>query len=477
MVKKPTSAGTGPVDPIAEEEIAMEGSPAPSVEKKSKTSGTARFVGVGVFFVTVVAGSLYYSISSVDEIGPSALPNVPRLDTTPGGAVQAESQVFQEAIQRANLEGAEEAAQAGGSFVPTPETLPVAIPVDGGRIQAASSDPRAVRPEDRTVQVVPPVRNVRPPETREPERQRQLVEVTPANQGGGVVTSNQQVGPAEPQQENPFIQLIRQQADVVVARTSPPQSLQEAFDDGQSGEGDDVSAFASDEFLAGFEAAGGNGSGGQGGAGAAEREPPIIRAGDILYAEMLNSVSSDAPMTVLAEVTVGEFRGARLVGAFAVDDAYQGLVVQFNSMTLRDGTQYAISSYAVDGLTAEASVKSDINRRLLQRYGPLLAAAFIQGFAESVATIGTTQTVTGDNVVVTNPEASTRQSIAAGVGTAAGTIASDVGANRVTTPRVNLRRGHPLAVLFIESVDKAPEPEPEVDATPPAISAFQGQTP
>jgi hypothetical protein len=128
------------------------------------------------------------------------------------------------------------------------------------------------------------------------------------------------------------------------------------------------------------------------------------------------------------------------------------MVVSFNSMTMEDGTSYEVTAFAVDGMTAEAAVASDVERRYMKRYGPILASAFITSYAEAMSEPEQILTSIGDETAVVQSPRTEKQSLIAGLGAAAGAIGADLTNNAPRGPKITLRDGWPIAVMFTTSV-------------------------
>lgn len=99
--------------------------------------------------------------------------------------------------------------------------------------------------------------------------------------------------------------------------------------------------------------------------------------GDLLYAIIDVGVNSDVPSAVLATVTSGTYRNARLTGSFQRHD--ERLVLAFNRIILPSGETIQVESYAVDPTTSEASVASSVDTHFFSRWGGLVASAFLEG--------------------------------------------------------------------------------------------------
>ena len=84
-----------------------------------------------------------------------------------------------------------------------------------------------------------------------------------------------------------------------------------------------------------------------------------IKPGDILYAIIDTGVNSDVPSAVLATVSAGEYRNAKLLGSFRRHD--ERLVLAFNRAVLPAGENIQLEAYAVDPETSQASVASSVD--------------------------------------------------------------------------------------------------------------------
>lgn len=194
----------------------------------------------------------------------------------------------------------------------------------------------------------------------------------------------------------------------------------------------------------------------------------MLRPGDVLYAETVNSVDSDVPSSVIAEVVAGAYKGARLVGGFQTDPGSGRMMVQFAAMTMADGTTIPITGLAVDGRTAENTVRSDIERRYVKRYGPVLAASFISTYAQAISQPEQRVVDMGDGVEIVTEAPTERQAIAAGVSAGLSNIASDIVQYAPKGPKVTLRDGWPIAVMILAPMEQAVQAQAPVQASAPA---------
>lgn len=396
--------------------------------KKGMSPGLKLGILVGGVFA-ILGASFFLSTSSAPE--ESVMRGAPDLDATPGGALQAENPLFRDLLEQANDERAQAALARGETFIPVPEgQLEPVIrsgAADAGEITPEEEPPA---PTDQVARVAPP-----PPPAPEPRVIEQRAIPAP-----GAVTSRPSVETTAPQQEtNPYLQGMIQQMGSV--------SLSNARN---------ATMFVADEPPARpDDAPTGLVTGSEAGSDAGENAPsaePIIAAGAVLYGETLTSSSSDLPGPVLVEVTAGPFKGGRLVGSFSTAEAVDRMVVEFSTMTLPDGTSVPVTAFAVDGVSAETAVASDVNRRYLSRYGPILAAAFITGYSASAAQPDQQLVDIGDGSSVVTGTTSEEQNLYAGLAAAGEAVGADLVRNAPKGPEVVLRSGWPVGIMFVEPV-------------------------
>lgn len=152
----------------------------------------------------------------------------------------------------------------------------------------------------------------------------------------------------------------------------------------------------------------------------------IIKAGTILFAVLDTAVNSDEPGPVMATVTQGPFKGAKVVGnmQFAKQPSGSGnrpdkVVLNFSTLNLPEFPKsLMIKGVAIDPDTARTALATDVDHHYLLRYGSLFAASFMTGYARVITSEGTVQTTnmaTG-STTTTSPQLSTRQQIFAALG-------------------------------------------------------------
>lgn len=184
--------------------------------------------------------------------------------------------------------------------------------------------------------------------------------------------------------------------------------------------------------------------------------PALITAGTVYYGVLDTAVSSDqADAPVMATIEQGPFKNAKLLGAFRLEG--ERLVVQFDSMTAPGaGHTIPITAYAIDGVTAQNALVSDVDHHYLLRYGSLFAAAFLQGFGNAYANWQPSCGAGGDNCTIVTtyePEPpSTKQALYQGLGQIGQNLSSEVGQYFSTPVTVTLNQGMGIGILFTKDI-------------------------
>ena len=402
-------------------------------EKRSMKTITKVLLG-GAAMALVVGFALFKSAPSSNleshAIAPAAM------DSTPGGAIQGKSEVYQESLRAKNKDLIDKASKLGLSAIPTPEVvlgpekdMPIEPIEKPARVKANPAKNPLGNPQPKPQETV--IKTVIPAPPAAPQRPT-VVEKPAANPAASQTQ----------QQPHAFF------ADMsnFIASTNPtlkPGKMESAaLIQPETGQTNNAPANAVGNTMVTTPVA-------------ATNTDLIVRPGDIIYAETITSVNSDSKTPVLAEVTTGSFKGARLVGTFSADKSSGKLVVSFSSMTMEDGTVYPINALAVDGRSAETAVASDVNHRFIKRYAPLLAASFISGYAASEAKSNQTVVDSGSSTQIVTAGSTAKQSLMAGLATASSAVAKDVASYAAQGPLISLRDGYPIAVLMLDPVSVA----------------------
>jgi len=183
----------------------------------------------------------------------------------------------------------------------------------------------------------------------------------------------------------------------------------------------------------------------------------MIKAGTILFAVLSNTLNSDQPGTpVLATITTGTLKGAKLMGTFTL--ANEKLVIQFSQMSMPDWpSTIAVTAYAVDGETGANAMATGVDHHYLMRYGSLFAASFLQGFGQAFAAASgnTTDPCAGTpagancNVTTTPAAVTTKSAAYAGLGQLGASLGTSAAQNVNTPPTVTVAQGTGMGILFM----------------------------
>lgn len=412
---------------------------APPPPKKKKMSPVTKVLIAGTALIIVFGAAFMFNAAS-NQVGQSEIRRPGNIDSTPGGENQANSPAYQEKVAEMNRLRADRAAELGMSSMPTPEVImrPQEPVEEIGSIKVDEKPADEVKEE--VVEQKPARALPRPPPPPTPPRPPVVAPTVQTPQAPAA-----QNGQAQQSAENPYIQSMAQMMGSAATALAPKPMVQGEFTGGP----------ATDAPGAGQNAGSGNAVAGLGNAAEAPDYSPenmLLRPGDVLYAETLTSVNSDMRSSVLAEVVHGPHKGARLVGAFEHNERADRLVVTFENITFSDGRVYDIQAMAVDGRSAETAVASDIERRYVARYAPILASTFISGYAQAKSQPKQTVVGTGDNQQVITEQSSSREAVQAGLAAASTAIASDIAASAPKGPLVKLAAGWPIGILIMDRV-------------------------
>ena len=174
---------------------------------------------------------------------------------------------------------------------------------------------------------------------------------------------------------------------------------------------------------------------------------PGLMVGDILQCVNRVTLDSDAPGPAMVEVVSGPYRGARVVGTF--QRLNEHLVLRFSELAAPDGSVHDIAGFAIDPATDRTAVRTDVDNHVLERWGGLVAASFLEGFGEAVERSGTSAhtTIYGSGWSVPDYSLGEEMWIAAGKAGERAANALDRGFGRA--PTVTLESGTAMGVLLL----------------------------
>lgn len=194
---------------------------------------------------------------------------------------------------------------------------------------------------------------------------------------------------------------------------------------------------------------------------AALAEPPLIKAGTILFAILDTAVNSDYPNTpVMATIVTGPFKGAKLLGKLNLEKDQDRVSLSFNLMD-KDAwiNTKTVDAFAIDPETARTVMASNVDHHYMLRYGTLFASSFVTGYANGIMRAGTATTgIFGTST--TNPELSPTQKIAVGLGQVGTTFGTALQSYVNTPATVKVNAGVALGILFMSDVTEQEAPAP-----------------
>lgn len=461
---------------------------------KPRRSKAPVLAGVGM--AALVAGAVFVVFARGGDAATSRMVSVPQnIDTTPAGQQLATSENYRQTLNSSNQQGSQQAATTKGqSFLATPDepTRPVEPPKDPIPVVAPKLPPPNQRPvaekvrieyRDRIVGTAP---MQAPPQ---PETDWASIDAMAKRMGtqGDGLSGSWQVGkskntvvieqqlytapdgrptgvqvraPGSPQtvsdrdgEARPHTRSQRERQ----ASRSPNASPVQTIPQDTSYQADLATSLP---YLS---------------VAPAESEPRLqvntgqrygsgtqpfngdyyATAGSITYAVVVNGSDTDTPGPVVAKIMRGPLKGSRLIGSFKENDETTAMVVQFDRVVLPDGTNLDAAAYAIDAAKGTLAVKSEYDARLLQRYAPRLAGAFLSGIGRTLSQTESTIVGIGDSGVgIARPQPQLEQGLYAAAGEVGDQLANEIEDMGPDGPIVRLNAGKLIGILFTENVQR-----------------------
>ena len=149
-----------------------------------------------------------------------------------------------------------------------------------------------------------------------------------------------------------------------------------------------------------------------------------------------------------------------LIGRFAANSLAEGVSIEFSRLSLPTGQEIAVQAMALDRFTMGGAVHGEVDPRPVQRYGPLMVSSFVSGFAANAARPPMTLLNTANGVLAATEKPTIEDNLIAGAGQAASAAASDLAAAAPKSPRIRVRPGETVSILFLSQVS-VPSHSPE----------------
>lgn len=363
---------------------------------------------------------------------------------------------YEEAVRQESAKRAEEAAQTGGSALPTPVAR--AAERIEAPVQVEEEDPLAEwRREAEARRVERQEDKKKEAAAAEAASMPQLpTQETPSlgiDQAGQLVPAQSQpaqpplpVGPT-PEQVAAIAQSLQGQVQSVLETQVPKGSVLVSMNITPTY---DIEDYFPPKPTAKTALSTTPGTTGRSTGLPTEELPPLIMAGTIAYGQTLLEANSDVPGPVLVEVASGPLIGGRAIGTFQVTSKY--LVLQFTRI-IKDNVEYPVQAIALDPGTTLPGMASKVDNHYFRRVFLPAAADFITGFAEAATRTDTTTVVTNGTVVTNNTnDLNAKQELLQGVNTGAQRLGQFVQQNANIQRTVMLHAGTRIGILFMDNV-------------------------
>lgn len=185
------------------------------------------------------------------------------------------------------------------------------------------------------------------------------------------------------------------------------------------------------------------------GAASSGSAAPVIQALEIHTAKLANPITAIKGKQAYSSaiITSGPFAGAFLTGTSTLNDV-ENIETVYNMMRIGNKA-YRVDAIVLDEQTADAGMRGDIDRRILQRYVLPISVALAQGYFTAAAQTGT-QVVSGTGGVLASqtPAPTEEQALNAGRAAAMGIIQRDVQQAAQAPIRASVNRDMNIGILF-----------------------------
>jgi len=393
---------------------------------------------IAIVLALVVALGAYVVFSS-EEGAPSKIHVTPTARQTP-----AEKDVdpeYRKRMEDANRKDAEEKANKGLSHV----DIPIAIANNGGlKVPPMPEAPRSDVLEEWK-RVADAGRMKAAKEAVDEENQAPAPEVVPL------------VQPIRPQEVKPDPNLAKHFAEemraLTNAQTPKPSDLKVITAEESPYKVMKTEKAAQAKLAATGGVGTDNGANGTGTTGSTTDKKVLVAAGSIAYAQLITTLNSDLPGPVLAEMLSGPFTGGRLIGKLTANQDCQCMALEFKTV-VKDTVSYKIDAVALDENTTLPGVEAtDVNHHYFSRYVLPAAASFLTGYSSALSSTGQNQTaVQGVGVATSTPPPSPKQSLFAGITSAATAIGTDLSKDASKAPTIIIAQGTTMGVFFTNTV-------------------------
>ena len=406
------------------------------MKSNNKKMGLAGAFALSSFLVGLtVSGAVYAEGEQISSVAPSSAKPIPGTSTDGD---------HHQLVGKQNQQGAQKAQETGKSFTP--------VIVD--------------KTSEGSNKAFEGIEQRRPPEKKEPAKKPEAAKEEPKKAEEQPQQAAPVAAPPAPVQK----QIIHQPARKTKETEDRENNMAKAINGllsgwnpvGQrveieyKGVAQDQAAPGSAVGKAAFAASAAPAQAGQA-AGPDQNRAADLKAGSILHAVVLTSVNSDEPGPVLAQIVSGPYTGSKLMGSFKATNTKEKLILTFNVMTMPQAAHsYSINGFAIDPDTGRTALQSDVDHHYLERYGTLLGASFLKGYASALKQSNTTTQVStgaaGSISTSTTPPLNAKDKAVIALGEVGTQLAAAMQDNVKRPITVTLDAGTPIGVLMMQDI-------------------------
>lgn len=323
-------------------------------------------MGVGVAILAIVAGVIYTTTGNKakKEVAGAKVVALPNVEAVPA---TSDSTRYNKLVEEKNTKEADKAMESGNTFIPVPvnkNAYSTESPID--LLESQGKKNQVEKEVDKPAEFVPPVVELPPEPVKQPVALPPPVVQAPIAQPVVIAPPKPKVkygtdedyllittlagisGSKEPYSEFNFKGQQMRESNSNANQQMTAQQSQPNMQMGQASQGQ-----------------------------------LIAKAGTILNAIVETGINSDEPSPVLAKIVSGELSGTRLIGRINLTG--EKVLVSFSTASIPSlQKSVSVNAIAVDPKTSRTSLASDVDNHYFLRYGVMLGAAFLGGYADAL---------------------------------------------------------------------------------------------
>lgn len=109
----------------------------------------------------------------------------------------------------------------------------------------------------------------------------------------------------------------------------------------------------------------------------------ILKAGTIVFAVLDTGINSDEPGPIMATITQGKLKGAKVLGTYKREK--KKVLLQFSTLSVPYlDSSIGIKAYGIDPELGRVAMASSVDSHYLYRYGTYFAASFVGGLGDAI---------------------------------------------------------------------------------------------